>query len=329
MVHKQVASSITYTMVYENVRSIGAMLAPDELTWITEMPAGQRDSLPYVIHLSCLAHYTPHIALLAQKVLNKVGIDAPILGGPEHCCGTLARYLGDPDLEEIGAKTGVQSLRRAKPTTVVSICPDCDESFNKFMPQRKPFQAANVSEILVRHLDSLRTQFKPLKKKVVIHGHDANPERVQDIANIRTVLEAIPDLEILEAKHATSATVHCSVLTSMPLDDQARMRLEAEQLGADILVVPYHSCYRQHCMLELEARFEVHHCFGVVAMALGISFEEPYKELRLLDDFDEVVERLRPEVAKVPFPTEELESLVEFAIFPYEGDKGPVRNRKR
>ena len=37
------------------------------------------------------------------------------------------------------------------------------------------------------------------------------------------------------------------------------MKNDVTRSGADALIVPYHSCYRQHCALETTQGFEVHH----------------------------------------------------------------------
>jgi len=309
-------SKFSYTGVFENVRTLGSLLAPRDLHWITELPKeGERHD--YVLHLSCMAHYTPHIPLIAQKILERLDIDCPILGGPESCCGTLHNHFGDFELEKKAARVGIEGFRRAHPTTVLSICPDCDEAFNKHMPRSRPFEVLNVSELLVQNLDRLTSEMVPLDAKAVFHTHVANEARRHDMANIMTVLEAVPGLEMLDAKCAGGPGPHCNILGPMSPEDQRAMVEEAEALSADMIVVPYHSCYRQHCMLEIDSEVEVQHYYGVVAKSLGIPFEEPYKTLRVLDDLDSAVDRLAPEAEKMGISRDELRPLVEWAVYCY------------
>ena len=61
--------AITYTHVYESVRAMSHILTPPELKWDTEFARGGQHS-DDAIHLSCLAHFTPHLAYLAQQILR-------------------------------------------------------------------------------------------------------------------------------------------------------------------------------------------------------------------------------------------------------------------
>lgn len=71
---------------------------------------------------------------------------------------------------------------------------------------------------------------------------------------------------------------------------------EARELSADALVVPYHSCYRQQVKMQLKYGIESQHYFGLLAMSLGISFEEAFKQPRLLDSIDSAISALRPKI---------------------------------
>jgi hypothetical protein len=90
---------------------------------------------------------------------------------------------------------------------------------------------------------------------------------------------------------------------------------EARRLGADALVVPYHSCYRQHVKMQIEYGVETHHYFSLLAMSLGIPFEEPFKRLRLLGDVDRAIADLRPKIKDMGYQEEAVRSYVERAIF--------------
>jgi len=305
---------INYTSVFENVRVLGRLLAPDDLTWMTEVPDGA-PAMPFVLHLSCMAHYTPHIPYIAQQVLRKIGVDCPILGGPENCCGTLHHHLGDADFATQTARIGISGFRRAHPLTVLSICPDCDEAFGREMPKRKPFHHSNVSELFIAHLDRLEPMMRPLKRRVVLHVHDHNDARRRDAANVETLLRAIPGVEILPAERHRGHGAHCQILEPMPPDEQEAMFAEASALGADTIVVPYHSCYRQHLKLELRHPVKVEHYLSILAAALGIEVEERYKQLRLLDDVDRTVEALRPRFEALGYEAEQIRPLVEWAIY--------------
>lgn len=305
---------LRYSDVFDNVRMLGRLLAPEGLAWTTQIPIGSRQ-LPFVLHLSCMAHYTPHVPYLAQQVLMKLGIECPILGGPENCCGTLHRHFGDDYLARRTARSGIAGFRRARPTTVLSVCPDCDEEFGRNMPTKAPFRHANVSELFIAHLERLKPMMRVVERRVVLHVHEKNAARQQDARNIETILRAIPGLTLLPATRHVGHNTHCQILEPMPLEDQAAMFNEAVRLQADAIIVPYHSCYRQHLKKELDYPVKVLHYLSLLGEALGIEVEERYKTLRLLDDVDRTVEALRPRFEPMGYTAEQIRPLVEWAIY--------------
>jgi len=304
----------TYTSIFETVRGVGNLLAPDDFVYLREIPQDVPSS-QLVIHLSCMAHYTPHIPLLAQKILQKLDLDCVIVGGPENCCGELHKHFKDHNLEVQVAKTAMAGFRRLKPKKVLSICPDCDDTFRKHGSARLPFQHTNISELFIEYLPRLVPMMQPVNMRIIPHFHSISDQRRADANNMMAILQAIPGLSIVEAKHNLGPGVHCQTLHPMPVADQELMFEEARSLGADALVVPYHSCYRQHCKMQLRYGVEVHHVFNILAMALNIPFSEPFKELRLLDDVDRVVDSLRPRIERLGYDEATVRAQVARAIF--------------
>lgn len=305
---------LQYTKVFDGVRLLGDLLAPEGLNWKRELPRGE-DNSEFVIHLSCMAHYTPHIPLLAQLIMEKIGLPCPILGGPENCCGAVHYHLGESRLGERVARVGLAGFRRANRKTVLSVCPDCDEIFAKVMPDPAPFRHTNVTELFVQHLDDFRPLMKELDRRVIVHFHDHNEARRRDASNVTRILEAIPGVSILEAHHNIGPGAHCQILGPMAEDDQQAMFREGEERSADTLVVPYHSCYRQHLKMELEYPLRVEHYLTVLGAALGIEVRETYKELRLLDDIDMSLEALRPKFEALGYTEEQVRPVIESGVY--------------
>ncbi len=304
----------TYTSAFEGQRTLGRLLAPEGFTWEIELPIKSRD-VPLILHISCNAILTSFIAYIAQQILQQLQLDFVILGGPENCCGSIHKNLGDSDLQEEVATKSLLGFRRAHPKTVLSICPDCDHVFAKYRIPDQGFRHANISALLVEHIDALREKMRPVNRRVVIHRHDVDELRMGDANRIEMLLNAIPGLKILPAKYAHPASIHCHTVHPMAPEDQARMFSEARELGADALVVPYHSCYRQHVKMQLKYGIETQHYFGLLAMSLGISFEEPFKQLRLLDNIDSVMSALHPKIKSMGYEEEVVKSYVERSIF--------------
>jgi hypothetical protein len=183
------------------------------------------------------------------------------------------------------------------------------------MPNPAPFHHSNVSELFVSHLDLLKPLMHRLDRRVVLHTHDHNDARVHDATNIETILRAIPGVEVLSAKHHRGPGAHCQILLPMAAEDQRAMFEEARALGADTLVMPYHSCYKQHLKMELQYPVRVEHYLTILGSSLGIEVEETYKQLRLLDDVDKTVQALKPRFSPLGYTAEQIRPLVEWAIY--------------
>jgi hypothetical protein len=109
--------------------------------------------------------------------------------------------------------------------------------------------------------------------------------------------------------------IGCQSVAPMSAEDTDAMFQEAKDLKADFMVVPYHSCYRQHCKMQLKYGVEVEHYLSIMAKSLGIPYEEKFKELRLLDSVDKAVERLRPKIRKLGYKEEDVRKYVAAVIY--------------
>lgn len=306
---------IPYVTVFERTRILGAVLAPDDLDFVTEPPRGMTAE-PLILHISCQVHNVPHIPYLAQKIMAKIGLGFTTLGGPENCCGAFHWHFGDADLEKQVANISLAAFRRVKAQTVLSLCPDCDYSFGRYMAKQHNFRHLNVSEIFVEHFDALKALLTHrVERKVILHYHAHDDMRRRDAANIRQLIEAVPGIEILDASKALGPAIHCQTVHPMPAAETAAMFAEAKALGADYLIVPYHSCYRQHCKMQLEYGVEVQYYLGIIAQAMGIAYEERFKELRLLDSVDLAMEQLRPRIKALGYQEEQVRPFVEKIVY--------------
>jgi Fe-S oxidoreductase len=306
-------AALPYTTMFETVRAVGKLLEPEGFSYFTELPPNLES--PLVIHLSCMAHYTPHIPQLAERILEKIGMSCVILGGPENCCGELQKHFNDLDLARQTAKLSMAAFRRTRPQHVVSICPDCDEHFRAQGVERQPYRHTNISYLFRDNLDKIRPHLKPVKLRAVAHSHNVNEARRADADNMLEIIKAIPGVELFESRHSTGPGIHCQTTHPMPVVDRDQMFQEAVALGAEAIIVPYHSCYRQHVKMQIKSGVVVHHYFSILAMSLGIDFTEPFKELRLLDDVDAVVDVLRSRMPTGCFDEKLAREQIQRAIF--------------
>ncbi|MDE2167572.1 MAG: (Fe-S)-binding protein [Alphaproteobacteria bacterium] len=305
---------IPYVTVFERTRILGTVLAPDDLEFKTDLAHGETTE-PLVLHISCQVINVPHIPYLAQKIMRRMGLEFTTLGGPENCCGAYHWHFGDHDLEKQIATISLNAYQRSQAKTVLSLCPSCDDRYESNRGKQHTFRHANVTEIFVQHLDKLKPLLRSVKTKVVLHRHGTDAGRRQDAEHIETLMRAVPGVELLPAQHAYGSPPHCQTVSPMPPDETAAMFEEAKALGAQYVVVPYHSCYRQHCKMQLKYGVEVQHFLGIVAQSMGIPFEERFKELRLLDSVDRAMERLRPRIQKLGLREEQVRPYVQQVVY--------------
>ncbi len=304
----------TYTSFFRNGRVLGELLRRPGFDWLTEPRLAAKGS-DWMIHQSCNAAFTPFIADVAQQALALVGRQVPVIGGSESCCGELHFHFGDDDLGEMAARKAQQGFRTARPRTVVSICPDCDYVFEQKALADRRYDNANISSLVVAMLPSLVPLMKPVRKRVIVHTHHFTELARRDTANVAQILAAIPGLELIPAQRAEGPGLHCQTTKPMPPALQAAMFDEARTLGADAIVVPYHSCYRQHCKMQLGYGVETVHYMGLLGHALGLHVHEEFKRLRLLDDTDAVAAELLRHASAAGVRHEDLKKIVERSIF--------------
>jgi len=305
---------IPYTFVYERTRVLGSVIQPDDLSFRIELDEGEK-AKPYILHISCQVINVPHVAYLSQKIMEKMGMDFTTLGGPENCCGAYQWHFGDLDLEKQIAKISLNAFQRWDARTVVSICPSCDDSFGRHFSKSYTFRQCNIADIFVERLDELKKLFRPVPCRIVLHDHDVDEIRQRNSVAVRKVLAEIPGVEVIATQKHMGPGIGCQSVAPMSAEDTDVMFQEAKDVKADYLVVPYHSCYRQHCKMQLKFGVEVMHYLQIMAMALGIPYEEKFKELRLLDSVDKAVEQLRPKIQSLGYKEEDVRKYVAAVIY--------------
>lgn len=306
---------VPYSKIFEPPRILGRVLAPEGFTFLTDAPAGLKGG-DVVLHISCQTLTVSHIPYLAQRILTRLGIEFTSVGGPENCCGAYHWHMGEEEHERQIATMTLAGFRRLKPVTVASTCPDCDASFRRYLGRQHKFEYKNVAQIFIEHLDRLTPLLKnPVNKRVALHAHEAHPQS-EDAARIRQVLARVPGLELVEAEHVNGPGSHCvkQFGTVTPERTEAMFE-EARARKIDAIVVPYHGCYRQHCKQQLGYGVEVLHYLSILAESMGIPHQEIFKELRLLDDIDKAVERLRPKFEQMGYQEAEIRSYLEATVY--------------
>jgi Fe-S oxidoreductase len=247
--------------------------------------------------------------------MEKLGLEFTTLGGPENCCGAYHWHFGDLDFERQIAKISLNAFQRARARRVLSLCPSCDDSFGRHKVKNHKFQQCNIAELFVERLPELQAMMSPVSARVVLHHHDVDDTRRRNSECVLKVLRAIPGLEILPEQKAEGPGIGCQSVAPMPRESTVAMFEEAKALGADMIVMPYHSCYRQHLKMQLEFGVDVQHYLELLAKSLNIPFENKFRELRLLDDVGKAVAQVRPQIQALGHEEEDVKRYIQSVIY--------------
>jgi len=161
----------------------------------------------------------------------------------------------------------------------------------------------HVTEFITDNLH--RLDFKNrIEKRVYLHTHSDNEQARLDAKFARTIMEAIPGLEVL-GEPGTSEWGHdCGGRQIGLIGQEVHDRLASEMFttakaaGADAIAALYHSCYRQFCGQESDQQMKVLHYTTLVAEALDLPpKEEVFKKLKLESDPNKAARELKDRAA--------------------------------
>jgi heterodisulfide reductase subunit D len=256
--------------------------------------AARSAELPdFIFYTGCNVLKTPHIALLALDIMDRLGISYDVLGGPSHCCGV--QQLRAADLEmtaRVGANT-IDHLARSKTGNVLSWCPSCYVQFTETtLPtferqgRARPFELTPFIKFLRERLADLIPHLtRPVAMRVALHRHPGLAGVMEAAADL---LGAIPGIELvtLDVAAAGLQSVSLSALPAYKRQLQLAELEAAREAGVDALVAVYHSDHRELCAHERDWPFRVLNLLEVLGEAMGLQQPDRYKELKLLQDAD-------------------------------------------
>jgi heterodisulfide reductase subunit D len=256
--------------------------------------ASASEELPdFVFYTGCNVLKTPHIALLALDIMDRLGISYRVLGGPSHCCGV--QQLRAADLEmtgRMGANT-IDHLARSKTGNVLSWCPSCYVQFTETtLPalerqgRAKPFELTPFIKFLHGRLADLAPRLtRSVAMRVALHRHPGVAGTMEAAADL---LRAIPGIELvtLDVPAAGLQSVSLSALPAYKRQLQLAELEAARKAGVDALVAVYHSDHRELCGHERDWPFRIVNVLEVLGEAMGLRQPDRYKELKLLQDAD-------------------------------------------
>src|SRR5437660_3510867 len=266
----------------------------------------QRQKPPDVVfYTGCNILKTPHIALLCLDVLDLLGVDYEVMGGPGQCCGVYQFREGDFENTARVAYTTIDGLASAGTSTVLSWCPSCQVQIGEVtLPSHHARCRASPVDLnpylvfLADHADTLAPMMKHrVEKRVALHERPVLPS-VQ--AAVRKLLAIIPGLELIEIDVPRVGTQANSlaVLPAFKRELVQRELAAVADAGVTTLATIYHACHRELCDVGDGRSFEVVNFMEILGEGLGLHAEDLYKRLKMIRDIDDIIVETTPLIAE-------------------------------
>jgi Fe-S oxidoreductase len=285
------------------VRTLSSLQLPPELLARVSPGAGQKDpsAEPEVVfYTGCNVLRTPHIALICLEVLDALGVEYEVMGGPSHCCGIFHFMAGDGETSGKVATNTIERLGAAGTAEVLSWCPSCQVELGEIaLPSYSqsrgpaPFDLTPFYVWLARRLDDLRPlMVNRVEKRVALVERPALPEVV---AATRRLVEAIPGAKYVELE-VPRVGIMANYLAVLK-DFKGKLRESefqaAAAAGVTTLATVYHACHRDICHFEDDVSFEIVNLMGLIGESIGVHADDSYKRLKMMADVDAIVAECR------------------------------------
>jgi heterodisulfide reductase subunit D len=250
----------------------------------------------FVFYTGCNVLKTPHIALLALDIMDRIGIRYQVMGGPSHCCGIVQMRPGDLEMSGRMGTNSIDKLSHSKSGQVISWCPSCYVQYTETtLPalerQRgaRPFEMTPFMRFLGARLDRLTPHLnETVSMRVAMHRH---PGVSGVIEAAEKILSAIPGITLIDLKQPALGLqgVNLSVLPEFKRELTRNEFQAAREAGIDALVTVYHSEHRELCAHEREQPFRIVNLLELVGESMGLKRHDRYKELKLMQDADQIL----------------------------------------
>lgn len=296
-----VLGSKTPELFRQMSRAIKIMLAmqilPNEFRRVFTPPVTR--NAPIVFYLGCNALRTPHLLFNSMAVLDALGVDYEVVGGPSSCCGVIAtKWEGRINAGARVTASTIDRFEGFRPEKVLNWCPTCQLHLGETLEGHRPhsYDFDHITKYLADHIEDLREKFvSPVSRRVILHAHVGRADVCRDVD---TLLRAIPGLEIVETVFESGYTCGgsgCSKAPELAAREHAELIERAHATKADILVTLYHGCHAVFVGAEADGRFRVTNFTDLLVEALGgIPHPDRLKQFSLLGDWRMIADDARP-----------------------------------
>ena len=127
-----------------------------------------------------------------------------------------------------------------------------------------------------------------VEMRVALHRHPGVAGVMEAAADI---LRAVPGVELVDLKQPAVGlqSVTLGVLPAFKRELQLNELRAASDAGVDALVAVYHSDHRELCAHERDWPFRIINILEVVGESMGLHREDRYKQLKIMQDADQII----------------------------------------
>jgi heterodisulfide reductase subunit D len=289
-----------FQTVSRGVRVLSRLQLPPE-TLARFRPSREIDATPpdIVFYTGCNVLKTPHIALLALDVLDRLDVSYEVMGGIGQCCGVYQFREGDFANNAKMANATIEGLASAGTSTVLSWCPSCQLTLGETaLPNyeaqfgEKPFDLNPFFVFLADRIDQLTALMtNRVEERVALHERPVFPRTMEAVRKIASV---IPGLELVELDVPRVGTQANTVLPKLKKELLDREFQAAFDAGVTQLATIYHADHREICDAASGRSFEIVNFMELLGAALGIDSDDAYKRLKQIRDIDDIIAEAAP-----------------------------------
>jgi heterodisulfide reductase subunit D len=196
-------------------------------------------------------------------------------------------------------------LSHSKSGQVISWCPSCYVQYTETtLPTIERQRGSRPFEItpFMRFLGGRLARLKPhlqrrVEMRVALHRHPGVAGVMEAAAEI---LGAIPGVEPVDLNQPAVGlqSVNVGVLPAFKRELQLNELEAAREAGIDALVAVYHSDHRELCAHERDWPFRILNILEVVGESMGLHRQDRYKQLKIMQDADQIVAECSDLIAK-------------------------------
>ena len=275
-------------------------MPPETLARFRRSPETREAPPDVVFYTGCNVLRTPHIALLALDVLDRLGTSYEVMGGVGQCCGVYQFREGDFANNSKMANATIEGLASAGTSTVLSWCPSCQLSIGEVsLPNyeaqfgEKPFDLNPFLVFLGDRAEALKPMMvNRVEKRVALHERPVFPQTMEAVKKLAAI---IPGLELVELDvpriGVQANTIAPPQFKQELIEREFRLAAEA---GVDILATIYHADHREICDAATGKSFEIVNFMELLGEALGLDSEDGYKRLKMLKNIDDIIVETAP-----------------------------------